>query len=273
MAEEKLIRLSQAARKLNVGHHTILDFLAKKGHEVENNPNAKLTPDQFALLSKEFASSATEKREASGLTIGVKLTDTVVDDKEAQVKKRADEEESIMIKNLAAKEIVPREEPKQAKVEPEKNKLEGIKVVGKIDLEKKQAKVEPPKVEEVPAIEAPIEEEKEIITPPKEEIVAEKPEQEVIKGRADKLKGLKVVDRIELPAEKEKKKDQPVASSDLKDDKKGKRPRKRIITPSDNKGQAQRSSGGGGRPMPQGHIRKSLLKRKFRNRSAQRLPN
>ena len=30
MAEEKLIRLSQAARKLNVGHNTILDFLSKK---------------------------------------------------------------------------------------------------------------------------------------------------------------------------------------------------------------------------------------------------
>ena len=76
MAEEKLIRLSQAARKLNVGHNTILDFLTKKGFEVENNPNAKLTPEQIALLSKEFASSATEKLEASGLSIGVKHVDT-----------------------------------------------------------------------------------------------------------------------------------------------------------------------------------------------------
>ena len=55
-----MIRLSQAARKLNVGHNTILDFLTKKGFEVDNNPNAKLTPEQIALLSKEFASSATE---------------------------------------------------------------------------------------------------------------------------------------------------------------------------------------------------------------------
>ena len=29
MAAEKLIRLSQAARKLNVGHNTILDFLGQ----------------------------------------------------------------------------------------------------------------------------------------------------------------------------------------------------------------------------------------------------
>ncbi|MCU0396513.1 MAG: translation initiation factor IF-2 [Cyclobacteriaceae bacterium] len=241
MAEEKLIRLSQAARKLNVGHHTILDFLAKKGHEVENNPNAKLTPEQFALLSKEFAASATEKLEASGLTIGVKHTDSIVieSEKEATAKKRAEEEESILIKNLAAKEIVAKEETKPEKVEREKPKLEGIKVVGKIELEKK------PKVEEVK--EEPEVKKEEVAPQPLKEIIAEKPEQEVIKAKADKLKGLKVVDRIELPVEKEKKKEQPVASSDLQEDKKGKRPRKRIVSPGDDKGQRQR----GGRPLPQ----------------------
>ena len=70
-----MIRLGQASRKLNVGHNTILDFLAKKGFTVENNPNAKLTGDQFAMLAKEFASSASEKIEASILTIGAKHTD------------------------------------------------------------------------------------------------------------------------------------------------------------------------------------------------------
>jgi hypothetical protein len=54
VAEEKLIRLGQASRKLNVGHNTILEFLGKKGFTVENNPNAKLTPEQFAMLSKEY---------------------------------------------------------------------------------------------------------------------------------------------------------------------------------------------------------------------------
>jgi len=52
VAEEKLIRLGQASRKLNVGHNTILEFLAKKGFIVENNPNAKLTPEQFVMLAK-----------------------------------------------------------------------------------------------------------------------------------------------------------------------------------------------------------------------------
>ncbi len=61
MAEEKMIRLGQASRKLNVGHNTILEFLAKKGFNVENNPNTKLTPEQYAMLAKEYASSASEK--------------------------------------------------------------------------------------------------------------------------------------------------------------------------------------------------------------------
>ena len=142
MAEEKSIRASQAARKLNVGLHTVFEFLAKKGHEVENNPNAKLTPEQFAILSKEYASSATEKLEASGLTIGVKHTENIVIEAEKDTKKPVEEEESVMIKNLASKkeEAATATAPeKPEKVERERPVLEGIKVVGKIDLEKKEA--------------------------------------------------------------------------------------------------------------------------------------
>ena len=124
MAEEKLIRLSQAARKLNVGHNTILDYLAKKGFEVENNPNAKLTPEQFNLLSKEFASSATEKLEASGLSIGVKHGEPSAQETEKeQAKKRIEEEERIMIKNLGSKEVKSKEEANAEKLESEKPKL------------------------------------------------------------------------------------------------------------------------------------------------------
>ena len=70
MAEGKMIRLSQAARKLNIGKDTIIEHLASLGHEVENNPNAKISEEDFQLLSKEFAASALDKEEASGLTIG-----------------------------------------------------------------------------------------------------------------------------------------------------------------------------------------------------------
>jgi translation initiation factor IF-2 len=224
MAEEKMIRLGQASRKLNVGHNTILDFLAKKGFSVENNPNAKLSPEQFAMLSKEYASSASEKAEASGLTIGVKHEAPSVKTEPEIHRKKKDEEESVLIKNLGSKDIVkPKEEPKTEKVELETPKLEGIKVLGKIELEKKKPKKEE-KVEEKQVQPEVIE------VPPVQEKVVE-PELELIKARAGRLQGLKVVDKIELPAEK--KKDQPVASSDINKTAGQKRPRKRLPNAND----------------------------------------
>ena len=70
MSEEKMMRLGQIARKLNVGTATIVESMAKKGFEVENNPNSKITMEQVAMLEKEFKSSALEKEEASHLSIG-----------------------------------------------------------------------------------------------------------------------------------------------------------------------------------------------------------
>ncbi len=240
-----MIRLGQASRKLNVGHNTILDFLSEKGFDVENNPNAKLTEEQFAMLSKEFASSASEKREASGLTIGVKHTEDVTIETENEAsRKKTDEDEQILIKNLGSSDIRPKEETKQPeKVELEKTKLEGIKVLGKIDLDKKKVKEEPKKEEPVSEVKEKVkqevkkeakEEKKEV---PEKEV---KKEQELIKAKANKLQGLKVVDRIELPAEK--KKEQPVASSDKRDEARKRRPRKRITPPRDD-----RSGGGKGK--------------------------
>jgi len=257
-----LIRLSQAARKLNVGHNTILEFLAKKGFEVENNPNAKLTPEQVTLLSKEFASSATDKLEASGLSIGAKHSENVVVEKEKEsAKKRVeDEESSIMIKNLGSKDLKAKEETKPEKVEREKTKLEGIKVVGKIELEKKAEKAEEKPAAKVETkvsnevqeskeieVEKSAKESKEIVAKKEDSQEEKQPEQELIKGRADKLQGLKVLDRIQLP---EKKKDAPVASSDTQKDSKGKRPRKRIDT-GNQSGQQQGPPAKTPRPQPQ----------------------
>jgi translation initiation factor IF-2 len=255
MAEDKMIRVSQAARKLNVGLHTIIEFLGKKGHVIENNPNAKLTPDQYALLSKEYASSATEKLEASHLHIGVKHADNIVIETEKEVvKKKTEEEDRILIKNLVNADK-PKEEGKPEKVAIDKPKLEGIKVLDKIDLDKKpkakeeveekpKAKVEEPKKPVEPKVEKPKAEE---VSKPKEEpkpeVKAEpkievKPEisadtkqeesqeQEVIKAKADKLQGLKVLDKIALPTPADKKKEN-TSSSNVRDEK-GKRPRKRI---------------------------------------------
>ena len=57
------------------------------------------------------------------------------------LRKKKEEDESILIKNLGSQDIVThKEEPKPEKVESEKPKLDGIKVLGKIELEKKEKK-------------------------------------------------------------------------------------------------------------------------------------
>ena len=48
------IKLIQVQRKLNVGINTVVDFLHKKGFDVEDNPNTRISDDQYALLVKEF---------------------------------------------------------------------------------------------------------------------------------------------------------------------------------------------------------------------------
>ena len=225
MAEEKSMRLGQASRKLNVGHNTILDFLAKKGHVVENNPNAKLTSEQVALLSKEYASSANEKQEASELIIGGKHSETITIKATPQEthRKKEDEEQDILIKNLGSQEVVHKEEVAPEKIQSEKPKLGGLKVVGKIETDKprKKGKEKDEKTEETPIAKG-------------EEIKQQ--DLELIKAKAEKLQGLKVLDKIALPAEKEKKKEEPAPS----DESKRKRPRKRIApTPQDNRGDRQ----------------------------------
>ncbi|HCX24239.1 MAG: translation initiation factor IF-2 [Flammeovirgaceae bacterium] len=302
MAEEKTYRLSQVARKLNVGRGTILDYLSGKGYEVDSSPNSKITQEQYSLLSREFASSAMEKEEASGLTIGTKHSDNMVIKATEEQASSSDEEEEILIKDNNAKEA-PKKEDDDADKILGRTKLEGPKVVGKIDLDpkkKEEPKPEPAKVEEKkeepkpepkveekkeepkpepkveekkeepkpepvaeekkeePKVEAPAQPEvkkeepkKEAPAAPKVEAKKEEPKkeepkkEEKIEAKADSLKGLTVLGKIELP---EKKKPKPVASSDENKDRKKKRPRKRINSPGDD----NRSGGGGQNRGPGG---------------------
>src|SRR5690554_5237559 len=134
MSEEKMMRLGQVARKLNVGISTIVESMAKKGFEVEGNPNSKISMTHFNMLAKEFKSSAQEKEEASHLSIGKRHNETFTIKAESepeQVKKQEPARQAPMV-----------EEKKETKPEVEKvsnmaPKLEGIKVLGKIDLDAK----------------------------------------------------------------------------------------------------------------------------------------
>ena len=48
-------RLSKVAKNLNVGINNLVEFLQKKGIEVEANPNTKIEAEQYQILVAEFS--------------------------------------------------------------------------------------------------------------------------------------------------------------------------------------------------------------------------
>ncbi|MDN3204857.1 translation initiation factor IF-2 [Algoriphagus sediminis] len=278
MSDEKMMRLAQVARKLNVGTATIVETLAKNGFEVENNPNSKINMTQVEMLNKEFRSSALEKEEASHLSIGKRHEPVTLESepKQEEPEAPAPPAPEPKIEEKPAPEPTPepkaKEEPKEElkkeekpaePVKSEAPKLEGIKVLGKIDLsktsgkkpfgkkpeEKKKEKSEPAQEKQAPPAK-PVETPKAPKAPEvKKPEQPEKPDSKVIEAKADSLKGLTVLGKIELPAEK-KKKGGPVASSDERNRDK-KRPRKRIDKGNRNQGNRNQGNRGqkGGRPQ------------------------
>jgi len=158
MSEEvKNIRLSKAAREFNVGTSTIVEFLAKKGQNIDPSPNTKLTEEQYALVVKEYQGEKEVKKNADQLGNIAFKGKTITVETTEKPKVMEEEEEIISIKSnilvndkKEKEEKIDKEEKKEAneqtKVEVKENsKDEGVEskeepaiklnVVGKIDLD------------------------------------------------------------------------------------------------------------------------------------------
>ncbi len=292
MAENKMMRLSQVAKILKVATTTIVDHLSAEGFKVESSPNTKIEGEQIHVLAEDFDSDELRAiLKPTGESPEPKAS-PVVESKEEDVVRYFREEP---VARVPAPEPVPapQPEPEVAKTE---NKLPGVKVVGKVELDSRgnviPQKIHTPepvpspeeKVEEKPSQqpvaeveeEKPVEQKAEIaeeetpVATPVAAVVEEKtvqeqpvsevatavevpadskedneinqqesvakpvevpepkpqaPEDEVIAARNKPLKGLTVVGKIELPAERSKKKEDTSADDN---DRKRKRKRKRI---------------------------------------------
>jgi translation initiation factor IF-2 len=151
--EEKVKRLSQAAKELNVSVSTIVEHLSNKYHQkVENNPNTRLTIEQFNQLSKDFEASMMTKKEARNLNIGKSQGENIIiKSTPHQDKRKEEEEEEILIKNNffsdgkdknAYTNLNKNEEKPKKEMEVIKAKLPGLTVVDKIEIKKQQPKVD-----------------------------------------------------------------------------------------------------------------------------------
>ena len=165
----KATRLSKAAREFNVGISTIVEFLHKKGFNLDPNPNTKLPPEAYNLLVKEYSTDISVKKESEKLILKdlhrKKETVSIDDFAEKSEKEEVEAEEEILIKDTSGVK-------KSVDIKPEIKKPD-IKLVGKIDLEKSlKPKIEPPapKKEEKegkPVKVAPLAESKDVKVPEK----------------------------------------------------------------------------------------------------------
>jgi len=167
-------RLSKVARDFNVGISTIVEFLHKKGFDIDTNPNNKITDDQFHLLEKEYKGDVSLKKESELINLkshrGTKETislDDVVDGGHKHVEEDYEDDE-VIIKGHTSKKPEPTHQAESKPVKPEihqekytpsRPEIEAPKVIGKINLDsfnqpkrKEEVVIQEPEVKQEPVV-------------------------------------------------------------------------------------------------------------------------
>lgn len=218
-------RLVKIAKELNVGLGTIVDFLASKGHIIENKPTSQVSDEMHSVLLKEFSTSMAVKEKADQIVIGTRPN--TKDDHKHHAEEKPAPKPLFTIPKLADLDkpvVVPEPEPTPVVPEPvvEVKKEEEIfsvkaeaprlKVLGKIELDKPKPTPTPaPQVETPPVVPTP--------TPElKQEVVVEPVKPESVKEEVKKVEEVKVeAPKVEPPKPEVKKEEvkveipQPVA--------------------------------------------------------------
>ncbi|MBP5542080.1 MAG: translation initiation factor IF-2 [Bacteroidales bacterium] len=197
-------RLNKVAKDFNVGIQTLVEHLAKKGHQVEPSPNTKISEEQYELLATAFQGERKVKEEADKIELMTSGANRVV---EASSRPEPESEpEEVVIKNYKTPKAVVEpvqeaqpetpevpEEPKVAATEPETVQItetetdatadpnSPFNVVGKIDLSAINQRMRPDKKKkskkgekkETPAVPADTEKPKKSAPEPKSEPVPE----------------------------------------------------------------------------------------------------
>ncbi len=137
----KTKRLSKVAREFNIGLTTIVDFFNKKGISVDNNPNAKISPEAYELLFQEFQSEKNLKEATRKAGLSILKRESISIDKEAKDQEKeaepeTEKEEELFIKDnkgIAIEKPVPKEVEEKPERQEEMPKTPGLKILGKID--------------------------------------------------------------------------------------------------------------------------------------------
>lgn len=200
MTEGKGTNLLKAAKELNIGIHTAVECLVKKGYDVEAKPNTKLSGEMYGVLLKEFQGDKSLKDEAKQIVIGKIRREESPSTSPKESSRNEDFEEHEEPKEILVKNTVEIPSAKEAApAKPEETVHQGgMKVVGKIDLDalnrggnkakrEESSKEEPKLAQDLPEETKPVEKvieqkETEVKTPV---IEAKKEEPKVIEQKAE----------------------------------------------------------------------------------------
>ena len=232
-------------RELNVGLPTIVDFLQKKGIEIEEgNPNARVSDDIYEILQKEFGNDQNQKKESELLRLR---------------HKEKSKNEVVTI------ESVQKEEPEEVKIEVAAPVQ--FKQVGKIDLDSlnKKPKAKPtqeePKeevkpvevkeevaapvpvvVEEAPVVETPKEEPVAIVEKAEESAPAEPEVEEAPVSRPKVENKVNVVGKIDLDSLNQQTRPKKKSKEELRKEREEKYPSKKKHNQNQNSNNSESNS-------------------------------
>lgn len=151
MAEAKQMRLNKVLREFNISLDRAVEFLSAQGYDIDARPTTKISDEVYKVLFEKFQTDKSKK----------------VASKEVSEERKKEKEELRMAREKEQQEKLRKLEEERKKKEEEerivkaKNKLEGPKQVGKIDLDKnkkpnkpeakKEENAKPTQQEEKPA--------------------------------------------------------------------------------------------------------------------------
>ena len=168
------VRLNKVLRELNISIDRAVDFLESQNIEIEKRPTTKISAEVYDLLSGEFQTDA-NKRVAS-----TEINEAKQKEKEALRLKREKELEEKLQKEAEAKAVIKAKTP-----------VQGLKKVGKIELEKPKQDPEPKPVEPVEAKKIEKKSPKTKDTTPSTDTETKSDNPEKVKTNYTKLSGLK----------------------------------------------------------------------------------
>ncbi|MDR2963354.1 MAG: translation initiation factor IF-2 [Bacteroidales bacterium] len=113
------VRLIQISRECNVGVSTIVEFLAKKGHKIDESPNTKLSDELVDLVEKEFQGEKVHKPAKTPEKPAIKAPVAEPDDEdnEEEETSSAPQKSHINVKVIGTIDIDAHKKPKEVKKE------------------------------------------------------------------------------------------------------------------------------------------------------------